>query len=206
MKCGYISEAIGNISTRHIREAESYEAKSKKILTFKRPFGRAMIVADLAICLIAGSISIFSPLNALAVSAYAHETGEVITDTDVILNTETISDIGEMTGHPLMFYLSGKDIATVCFSCKNEQINFMDWTEKPDEYGNAQNFSVTYGEDNSEYYYLLIDWMLYDSHIASPVLCFSYIIRCFFKIHENKYCCNICVLNRHSKCYIFVAS
>lgn len=58
-----------------------------------------------------------------------------------------------------MFYLSGKDIETVRFSCKNQQINFMDWTETRDEYGNAQNFTVTYGEDESEYYYLTIDWV-----------------------------------------------
>ena len=76
-----------------------------------------------------------------------------------VINTGTISDSGEMTGHPLMFYLSGKDISTVRFSCKNQQINFMDWTEKRDEFGLAQNFTVSYGEDESEYYYLLIDWV-----------------------------------------------
>ena len=53
------------------------------------------------------------------------------------MNSGTISDSGEMKGQPLMFYLSGKDIATVRFSCKNQQINFLDWTEKRDEYGNA---------------------------------------------------------------------
>lgn len=35
----------------------------------------------------------------------------------------------------------------------------MDWTEKRDEFGLAQNFTVSYGEDESEYYYLLIDWV-----------------------------------------------
>lgn len=35
----------------------------------------------------------------------------------------------------------------------------MDWTEKRDEYGNAQNFTVAYGEDESEYYYLTINWV-----------------------------------------------
>jgi hypothetical protein len=38
-------------------------------------------------------------------------------------------------------------------------INFVDWTEKRDEYGNAQNFTVPYGEDENEYYFLLIDWV-----------------------------------------------
>ena len=75
------------------------------------------------------------------------------------MNSGTISDSGEMKGQPLMFYLSGKDIAAVRFSCKNQQINFGDWTEKRDEYGNAQNFTVAYGEDESEYYYLTISWV-----------------------------------------------
>lgn len=37
--------------------------------------------------------------------------------------------------------------------------SFLDWTEKRDEYGNAQNFTVAYGEDESEYYYLTISWV-----------------------------------------------
>lgn len=37
--------------------------------------------------------------------------------------------------------------------------SFLDWTEKRDEYGNAQNFTVAYGEDESEYYYLTIGWV-----------------------------------------------
>lgn len=41
------------------------------------------------------------------------------------MNSGIISDSGEMKGQPLMFYLSGKDIATVRFSCKNQQINFL---------------------------------------------------------------------------------
>ena len=75
------------------------------------------------------------------------------------MNSGTISDSGRMKGSPLQFYLAGKDIATVRFSCKNHQINFMDWTEKREDYGNAQNFTVAYGEDESEYYYLTINWV-----------------------------------------------
>jgi uncharacterized protein YkuJ len=107
-----------------------------------------------------GGISIFvNQSNAMVITAYAQGTDEEITSTGIIMNTGTISDTGEMKGHPLMFYISGKDIATVRFSCKNQQIDFRDWTEKREEYGNAQNFTVTYGEDESEYYYLTIDWV-----------------------------------------------
>lgn len=111
------------------------------------------------ICFVAAGIGVFSPFNGMVVTAYAHGTDEEITAAGAVINTGTISDTGEMTGHPLMFHLSGKDIETVRFSCKNQQINFMDWTEKRDEFGNAQNFTVSYGEDSSEYYYLLIDWI-----------------------------------------------
>lgn len=58
-----------------------------------------------------------------------------------------------------MFYLSGKDISTCPFFLQKPADNFMDWTEKRDEFGLAQNFTVSYGEDESEYYYLLIDWV-----------------------------------------------
>ncbi|MDE6065140.1 MAG: hypothetical protein K2G20_11250, partial [Lachnospiraceae bacterium] len=90
---------------------------------------------------------------------YAHGTGEEIPAAGAVMSSGTISDGGELTGHPLMFYLSGKDIVFVRFSCKNQQICFMDWTEKRDEYGNAKNFTVAYGEDESEYDYLTIDWV-----------------------------------------------
>ena len=35
----------------------------------------------------------------------------------------------------------------------------MDWTEQRDEVGLARNFTVPYGEDERQYYYLLIDWV-----------------------------------------------
>ena len=95
----------------------------------------------------------------VVVTAYAHGTGEEIPAAGAVMSSGTISDGGEMTGHPLMFYLSGKDIVSVRFSCKNQQICFMDRTEKRDEYGNAKNFTVTYGEDEREYDYLTIDWV-----------------------------------------------
>lgn len=154
-----ISEAVGNISNRHIEEAANYTTAAKKIRFFKKPFGRSIIAAALALCVLAGGMSIFAPYGGMVVTAYAHGTDEEITQAGAVISTGTIRDSGEMTGHPLMFYLSGEDIATVRFSCKNQQINFMDWTEKRDEYGNAQNFTVSYGEDESEYYYLLIDWI-----------------------------------------------
>jgi hypothetical protein len=160
MKREDISRAIGNMSTRHIQEAESYSAEAAKVRFFQRPFGKAMIAAVLALSLLVGGIGIFSPrVGGMVVTAYAYGTDEEITAAGAIMSTGTISDTGEMKGHPLMFFLAGEDISTVRFSCKNQMINFVDWTEKRDEYGNAQNFTVPYGEDENEYYFLLIDWV-----------------------------------------------
>ena len=158
MKREDISDAVGNISTRHIQEALYNSPSTRKVSYFKKPFGRVMTAAVLALCLLIGGISIFSPFSGMTVMAYAYGTDEEITKAGTVINTGTINDSGEMVGHPMMFYLSGKGIATVRFSCKNQQIDFVDWTQKRDEYGVAQNFTVPYGEDVSEYYYLTITW------------------------------------------------
>lgn len=151
-----ISEAVGNISTRYVEEAADYPVKRMPHKSIWTKSG--VVAACLALAFAVGGIlPIFN--SGPVVSAYAHETNEEITETGAVIDTGRIRNNGEMTGHPLMFYLSGKDIKTVRFSCKNQQIHFIDWTEKRDEYGNAQNFTVTYGKNESEYYYLTIDWV-----------------------------------------------
>ena len=154
-----ISDGVGNISSRHIQEAADYDIIENTARFFRLPFARAMIAAVLMLCLFAGGLRLFAPFGGMAVNAYAYGSDEEITQSGAILRTGTISDSGEMTGHPLMFYLTGKNISTVRFSCKNQQLYFMDWTEKRDEFGLAQNFTVSYGADANEYYYLLIDWI-----------------------------------------------
>lgn len=148
------SEAMSELDHEYIDEAIHYRKKAKKPVWAKL----GVIAACLALALAA--LRILAPFRgSMVVSAYAYGTDEEITAAGAVMSTGTISDSGEMTGHPLMFYLSGKDIETVRYSCKNQQINFMDWTEQRDEYGNAQNFTVIYGEDESDYYYLTIDWV-----------------------------------------------
>lgn len=113
----------------------------------------ACLVLLLAVC------SLLLPFHQRsAVTVYAHGTDEEITAAGAVLSTGSISDSGKMKGKPLMFYLSGEDIATVRFSCRNQKLSFTDWTEKREEYRNAGNFTVAYGTDDSEYYYLTVDW------------------------------------------------
>ncbi len=144
-------EVIGELDDDIVKEAET---PMKKKINWK---ALGAMAACLAVLVAACGI-FFHSNSGMAVKVYAYGTDEEIKGAGAVISTGTISDTGEMRGHPLMFYLSGEDIETVRFSCKNQQINFMDWTEKRDEYGNAQNFTVTYGEDESEYYYLTIDW------------------------------------------------
>lgn len=95
----------------------------------------------------------------MTVTACEYETGSEITPAEAVISTGTIDDTGEMTGHPLMFYLSGENIKSIRFSCKNQFIDFRDWTQKRDEYGETQNFTVIYGKNKKEYNSLLIDWV-----------------------------------------------
>ncbi len=175
-----ISQAVGNIDDRFIQEAAEYASgegdsgkgasetkKFDKNVSGKEVSGKSSIrkiyamisAAAIILCVLAGSFVLLRSSHEGTIIVYARETGAEITEAGAVLHTGTISDSGEMKGHPLMFYLSGEDIASVRFSCKRECLNFMDWTEKREEYGNAQNFTVPFGEDESEYYYLTIDWV-----------------------------------------------
>lgn len=145
-------ELLGELDDNLLSEAKTSEKKKTnwKIWT---------AVAACLTILLASGIMLTSFYSALSVSAYAYGTDEELTAAGAVMMTGTIKDNGEMKGQPLMFYLSGKKIASVRFSCKNQQISFMDWTEKREEYGNAQNFTVVYGKEESDYYYLTIHWI-----------------------------------------------
>lgn len=159
MKRENISKAIDGIDIQYIKEAANYTNKKKRKLKFlKRPYAIAAIAAVIILCIIAGGTSILMQFNSIEVDAYAYGTDDRIKASGIILDTGTISDNGEMKGTPLIFYLSGSDIENVRFSCKNQKIRFIDWTEKRDEFGTAQNFTVPYGSDESEYYYLTVEW------------------------------------------------
>ncbi len=98
---------LGISAPAHPRGGKLY-GRRKKGQLFQEAFWQSMIAAVLALCILAGGISIFSPFGGMVVTAYAHGTDEEITQAGAVINTGTISDSGEMTGHPLMFYLSGK--------------------------------------------------------------------------------------------------
>lgn len=155
MKEKRILDVLGKVDEKYIEEA----APAKRA---QRSCGRVKwgaIVACLCLAVSAFAISIFSPFDGMAVTAYAYGADKEITSAGATFTTGTINDNGELTGHPLMFHLAGESIDTVRFSCKNGQMNFIDLTKQREEYGFAQNFTVHYGEDASDYSSLLIDWI-----------------------------------------------
>ena len=158
MKEERILNVLGQVDDKYIKEATPTKKVSRR--TDLRKWGS--LVACLAL-IVAVCFSMFSPNGNMVVSAYAYGTEEELTAAGAITSTGTISDAGEVTGHPLMFFLAGEDIVTVRYSCKNQMINFIDLTEKRDEFGNAQNFIVPYGENENEYHFLLIDWVPNDT-------------------------------------------
>ena len=158
MKKETISQAIGEMDSKYINEAMNYHTSKGKAGIFRRPLGRTVFAAALCLCLLAG-YGLLMPFAGSTVKAYAYGANVEISEADTVLSSGTITDDGEMKGHPLQFYVVGKDIATIRFSCKNQWIDFIDWTQKRDEYGPAKNFTVSYGKDEREYYYLTIDWV-----------------------------------------------
>ncbi len=151
MNSEYISDALGGISDRHI------EAGAGKIR--RRSIFLPAAAAVLAFVLIAGSALLLTRDGGAAVSVYAAGTDEELTRAGESFVTGSVSDGGELTGHPLMFYITGEKIESVRLCAKNEFLNFTDLTEKRDEFGAASAFTVPYGEDEREYSFLIYDWV-----------------------------------------------
>lgn len=155
MKRQIISDALDGLDPRYVQEAEDYPLRRQK----KRGFPvRAATAACIAAVLLFAALGLLSPEKGPAVYAYAAGTEEEITSAGALMSTGAILDSGERSGRPLMFFLTGRDIDTVRFSCRRQRIRFTDWTEQREEYGSASNFTVPYGDNESEYHFLMVEW------------------------------------------------
>jgi hypothetical protein len=114
-------------------------------------------MASILICIFIG-FRLLNRSNEIAITVYACGTNEQITSVESILSTGKVNPDGSMTGSPLRFYLQGENIKTVRYSVKNQWIYFMDWTEERDNYGDSKNFTIPYGTNTEEYYYLVVNW------------------------------------------------
>ncbi|MCI8549936.1 MAG: hypothetical protein HFI68_04975 [Lachnospiraceae bacterium] len=161
MKREDISKAVSGISAHYIEEAGNgnYAEKRTFLLFLRKPVFLTAMAASALLFIAIWSIRTFFFSSGMVVYAYTYGTEEKLTKAGAVIHTGTIDDGGEQKGHPLMFYLSGKNIESVRFSCKNQKLSFTDWTEEREEYGLAGNFTIPYGEDEGEYDYLTVDWV-----------------------------------------------
>lgn len=157
MKKETFSQAIGEIKTEYLDEALMYKKSNQRLIFYKKPLGKAILAAVLCLFLLLG-LNILDPFNKASILVYAYGTNERISSTGTVLSTGKVNTDGSMTGSPLSFYIQGNDIKTIRYSVKNQWIDFIDWTQKRDEFGVAKNFTVSYGSDEHEYYYLVLNW------------------------------------------------
>lgn len=149
-----LSNAIGNIDDKFILEAFRYHPQQ----VIRRSI-RVAVIAVASLFLMIGMTTFMHKNRGISVTVYAYETNKEITNGEAILISGQIGNDGQMRGHPLQFYVLGDDIKSIRFSCRNEWISFVDWTEQRGDYGLSKNFTVTYGEKEEDYYYLVIDWI-----------------------------------------------
>lgn len=130
---------------------------------FRRRYMRpALAGAALCAALAFSYIIFFSTAPAFVV--YAYGTDVEITREAVEITTGTISDNGEMNGHLFQLYVAGERIESIQFSCANQYLEFNDWTELQPFVGRVKEVEVSYKDvPPSEYYYLRIDWIPWDT-------------------------------------------
>ena len=151
-------DAMGELETKYVQEALTYKKPVRRSAWMR--WGAAAACFVLAAVLLAAGI--LPPLAGMTVTAYAAGTDAEIPSAGAAFATGTINEDGTLSGYPLMFYLRGSGIEIVRFSCKSGQIRFTDLTGQRDEYGFAQNFTVTYGAaagDETDYPSLLVEWL-----------------------------------------------
>lgn len=148
-----LSNAIGNIDDRFILEALKYRS-------YLKMHRKIRLIGAIAagICLIIGAAVFLHTGNSVSFTVYAYESNGRLTNGKAMLMPGRISDSGEMRGCPLRFYILGNEIESIRFSCKNQWISFVDWTEQRGDYGYSKNFTVPYGSQEEDYYYLVVDW------------------------------------------------
>lgn len=149
-----LSNVISGMDDRFIQETYEYK-RYRRLHRRIWQFG----IAAAGICIAIVTAAWLSHGSQPSVTVYACDSDLQLTVRQPVLLPGEINDNGRMKGHPLMFYVLGSGIEQIRFSCKNEWISFMDWTEQRDDFGLGKNFTVPYGEQEEDYYYLVVDWV-----------------------------------------------
>ncbi|MGH4121246.1 hypothetical protein [Clostridium sp.] len=130
--------------------------KQSKHFHIKKRFMRPIVACGVCLMIVLGLIPFMG--NSTEIMIYAYETDSKIASEGVDLSTGSISDDGEMRGQLLQMYVKGKNIESIKYFCKNQYMDFTDWTETRKSYSMSKNFTINYGENTSDYNYLVIYW------------------------------------------------
>ncbi len=148
-----IANAIGNIGDKFLMEALEYPHRQKIYRSI-----RILSAVAAGICLVTGLALWGQRSTGNPITVYACGTDQQLANGELVLMSGKINDRGEMQGPPLEFYVLGDGIKSIRFSCKNEKISFADWTGQRGDYGLGKNFTVPYGREKEDYYYLVVNW------------------------------------------------
>ena len=152
-KAEKISGAIGNIEDRFLLEAYAYKANP---VIYRRIIKIGITAA--CVCAAILSVVLLQTGGRSSITIYAYESGEQVAYGQPALWPGQVSEEGIVKNLPLKFYILGKGIEKIRFSCKNEWIAFNDWKEQRENYGYSRNFTISYGEEEEDYYNLVIEW------------------------------------------------
>ncbi len=153
------SQAIGQLDEAYYEEAANFQAQRHRRAWVK--WGAA---ACLCLAVLAAAAALLNFSGGVTVTAYAYESDQALTSS-AAFTTGSIDDNGVLTGHPLLFRLSGENIEAVRFSCKNGQMDLINLGASEEQYSAAQNFTVDYSVCDGAYSSLLIDWL--PSHLIA---------------------------------------
>ncbi len=139
-----------------LNEREHGTVKKSKYFSDWKGILRPVIACMLCLFIMAGVFTFGGGGNSLTMYAYGENLE--ITNTGVELSTGEIHDDGSMKGQLVHMYVKGENIETIRFSCKNQYIDFTDWTESRPNFSMEKQFTVHYGKKVSDYDYLVVNW------------------------------------------------
>lgn len=148
-----LSKAILNIDDSFLTEALEYKKKRKLY--------KQLLMAAACMAAVVGLILWGVRSSSISVTVYGYET-DVRIGKELTLTSGYIDPENPVYENPLRFYVQGNEIAEIRFSCESQWIYFIDWTGVRGDYGMGKNFTVTYGENEDEYYYLEVGWVPMD--------------------------------------------
>lgn len=148
-------DAVGKVDDRFLSEVLEYESKKKS----KKSIGRAGMVAA-GICVMAGMGIYFYMDKKSSATIFAAGTNQRTGNAKVEISLGTITEEGSMKGAALGFYVLGKEIESITFSCENQWLECFDMRDPWGKFsGLSKNFTVSYGEREEEYYNILVHWV-----------------------------------------------